>query len=79
MSKLYNKPMALEIFFVIAVMCLEDSLESIRIPKYLTRSFCSIAFLFINIVTGFSGLFFAENITKYVFETFRVGNLSLAN
>ena len=62
--------MTLDTFLDIAVICcLKVNFESISTSKYLTESFCSIAWRFIRIVTGYRGLLLAEKITKFVLDT----------
>ena len=79
MLKLINNTNCSGYFFVVAVICcLNDNLESINTPRYLTYSFCSIALPFITIVTDLFGLLMGLKITTFVLETLKASLLTFS-
>ena len=62
---------------IAVICCLKVNFESISTPKYLTESFCSIAWRFIRIVTGCRGLLLAEKI-KFVLDTLNASRFAFS-
>ena len=67
------------LFLIVEIWWQKDSFESNKTPRYLTYSFCSIAFLFISRVIFIHGLFGGEKIVKLVLETFKASLFAISH